>query len=77
MSRDRSSFLPITFQGRNKKAEFNKLNFNKITSGIFSEIYSVLNLKKKYSNVKIVKFELNVQQKLNSKNDVHKLLLVL
>ena len=52
------------------------MNFNKITSGIFSEIYSVLNLKK-YSNVKIVKFELNVQQKLNSKNDVHKLLLVL
>ena len=43
---------------------------NKITSGIFSEIYSVLNLK-------IVKFELNVQQKLNSKNDVHKLLIVL
>ena len=28
-------------------------------------------------DVKIVKFELNVQQKLNPKNDVHKLLLVL
>ena len=30
---------------QNKEAQFNKLNFYKITSGIFSEIYSVLNLK--------------------------------
>ena len=32
-------------KNQNEEAEFNKLNFNKITSGIFSEIYSVLNLK--------------------------------
>ena len=41
---------------KNEEAEFNKLNFNKITSGIFSEINSVLNLKF-MKMLKIVKSE--------------------
>ena len=40
-----SDLIIVTAMRQNEEAEFNKLNINKITSEIFSQIYSVLNLK--------------------------------